>query len=221
MISRSASRTRWMMFCFAAWAAMRPNFSGGSLARSSSPTSASGSIFARATSSVTWFSGSSTCSTTILISNSSTSPSSVLNLASMFFSWPKVFLAADRRARLQPSPLAERTAVVRRAQERAVDAGRRAFELVAPGDGVVCVEQVTELARHARQLVERHTALGAVEQEAQHYPAPLGAVLHVHELEAPREREGLRELPDALGHRGRIHELCSSKNEKVGGAHSG
>src|SRR5437016_4576906 len=48
MISRSASRTRWMMFCLAAWAAMRPNFSGGSLARSSSPTSASGSIFARA-----------------------------------------------------------------------------------------------------------------------------------------------------------------------------
>src|SRR5438445_5178721 len=60
---------------------------------------------------------------------------------------------ADRRARLHPHPLAERTLEVRRAQERAVDAGRRAFELVAPGDGVVRVEQVTELARHARQLV--------------------------------------------------------------------
>src|SRR5438034_8854393 len=43
---------------------------------------------------------------------------------------------------------------------------------------------------------------------------------HVHELEAPRERERLRQLPDALGHRGPIHELCSSRNEKVGGAHS-
>ena len=43
MLSRSASRTRWMMFCFAACAAMRPNFSAGSLASSSSPTSASGS----------------------------------------------------------------------------------------------------------------------------------------------------------------------------------
>ena len=82
------------------------------------------------------------------------------------------------------------------------------------------VEQVTELPRHAPQLVERHAALGAVEQEPQHDAAGFGAILHVHEFEAPRQREGLRDLPDSLGHRGPIHEPCSSKMKEWAGAHS-
>src|SRR6185503_7999590 len=98
MLSRSASRTRWMMFCLAACAAMRPNFSAGSLASSSSPTSASGSRLRRASPSRTSFSASSMTATTFLISNSSTSPTSGLNLASMFLSAPNVRLAADSMA---------------------------------------------------------------------------------------------------------------------------
>ena len=88
MLSRSASRTRWMMFCLAACAAIRPNFSDGSFASSSSPTSASGSMLRRASSSVTSFSASWTVSTTMRISNSSTSPISGFHCASIFFSGP-------------------------------------------------------------------------------------------------------------------------------------
>src|SRR5262245_11347707 len=305
MMSRSASRTRWMMFCLAAWAAMRPNFSAGSLASNSSPTSASGSSFCRASARVTWFSGSSTCSTTVLISNSSTSPSSVLNFASMFFSGPKVFFAADsiasssaftmiwrsipfslltcsmtrvksgcmatsqpsrRRARLPrragevvfdvclfdggerdvdgtgvgivdvdllggyggepalelppptdqlPRPdahaLPESALEVHLAHQRPVDPGRRALEVVAPAYRVVAVEHVAELAGNVHQLIEGDASFGSVDQQAQHEAPALGTILHVDELESPREDEGLRELPDALGHRRPIHGNASSR----------
>src|SRR5205823_1578707 len=307
MMSRSASRTRWMMFCFAAWAAIRPNFSGGSLASSWSPTSASGSSSRRASSSVTWFSGSSIFSTTVLISKSSTSPTSGLNLASMFFSCPKVFLAAesmassrawtmmsrlipfslltcsmtrfrsgnirppvpssgvrppggaseivldvglldgherkhdaadvrimDRHAlgihRLErpvehpavtdrimganPYPLPERATEVRLAQQGPVDARRRTLELVATRDRVVRVEHVAELTGHASQLVDRDAALRAVDQQPQDQPSAFGAVLHVDELEPRSQDEGLRQLPDAARHRGRVHVMRSSKIKK-------
>src|SRR5581483_889303 len=308
MMSRSASRTRWMMFCFAAWAAMRPNLSAGSCARSSSPICASGSSFARASASVTWFSGSSTVSTTVFTSNSSTAPSSVLYCASIRFSWPNIFLAAesiasssaftmiwrsipfslltcsmtrfrsgcirpsssdvrlgrargpvevvfdvrlldlderhDHRARVgirdrhgvggdgleravklpaagdrgpgaNTHALADRPPEVRLADERSVESGRGALELVAPGHRVVRVEEVAQLTRDARQLVECDAPFRAVEQETQDGAPALRAVLHVDELEPRREGEGLRQLPDALGHRGPIHEPAP-RNKKVG-----
>src|SRR6266436_3336028 len=61
---RSPSRTRWMMRCFAAWTAVRPNCSKGTSSSSTSPGWKSGSSN-RASSSVTWVPGSSTASTTV------------------------------------------------------------------------------------------------------------------------------------------------------------
>src|SRR3972149_10865242 len=95
MISRSASRTRWTMFCLAAWAAMRPNRLESSLLSSSSPNSASGSRFSLASLKVISVAGSATVSTTVLASKSSTSPISGLNCASILRWWPKVFFAAE------------------------------------------------------------------------------------------------------------------------------
>src|SRR5947207_1997051 len=306
MMSRSASRTRWMMFCFAACAAMRPNFSGGSFASSWSPISASGSSSRRAASSVTWLSASSIVSTTVLISKSSTSPTSGLNLASMFFSSPKVFLAADSIAsssactmmsRLMPfslhtcsmtrfrsgnigpscpsgvrrpgrasevvfdvglldgrerqldaadrlvldgdavgrhglertvehapvadrvvrphaNALPERPTEMGLAQQRPVHAGRRALELVATRNGIVRVEHVAELAGDPRELVDRDATVGPVDQQPQDEASALRAILHVDELEPRPQGEGLRELPDAVRHRGRVHVMQSSKIKK-------
>src|SRR5437899_4973406 len=306
MMPRSASRTRWMMFCFAACAAMRPNFSGGSFASSWSPISASGSSSRRASSSVTWLSASSIVSTTVLISKSSTSPTSGLNLASMFFSSPKVFLAADSIAsssactmmsRLMPfslhtcsmtrfrsgnigpscpsgvrrpgrasevvfdvglldgrerqldaadrlvleghavgrhglertvehapvadrvvrphaNALPERPTEMGLAQQRPVHAGRRALELVATRDGIVRVEHVAQLAGDPRELVDRDATVGPVDQQPQDEASALRAILHVDELEPRPQGEGLRELPDAALHRGRVHVMQSSKIKK-------
>src|SRR2546426_3724411 len=61
---RSPSRTRWMMRCFAAWTAVRPNCSNGTSSSNTSPGWKSGSSN-RASSSVTWVPGSSTASTTV------------------------------------------------------------------------------------------------------------------------------------------------------------
>src|SRR6266849_2523015 len=61
---RSPSRTRWMMRCFAAWTAVRPNCSNGTSSSRTSPGWKSGSSN-RASSSVTWVPGSSTASTTV------------------------------------------------------------------------------------------------------------------------------------------------------------
>src|SRR3989304_6885821 len=95
MISRSASRTRWTIFCLAAWAAMRPNRLESSLQSSSSPIWASGSRVSRASSRVTSVAASWIVSTTVLASKSSTSPISGLNCASILRWWPKVFFAAE------------------------------------------------------------------------------------------------------------------------------
>src|SRR2546426_9036151 len=61
---RSPSRTRWMMRCFAAWTAVRPNCSNGTSSSNTSPGWKSGSSN-RASSSVTCVPGSSTASTTV------------------------------------------------------------------------------------------------------------------------------------------------------------
>src|SRR5437667_2948044 len=61
---RSPSRTRWMMRCFAAWTAVRPNCSNGTSSSSTSPGWKSGSS-KRASSRVTWVPASSTASTTV------------------------------------------------------------------------------------------------------------------------------------------------------------
>src|SRR6266436_4388276 len=61
---RSPSRTRWMMRCFAAWTAVRPNCSKGTSSSSTSPGWKSGSSN-RASSRVTWVPASSTASTTV------------------------------------------------------------------------------------------------------------------------------------------------------------
>src|SRR5947208_1318256 len=42
----------------------------------------------------------------------------------------------------------------------------------------------------------------------------LRAILHVDELEPRPQGEGLRELPDAVRHRGRVHVMQSSKIKK-------
>src|SRR5437773_1762323 len=65
MRERSPSRTRWMMRCFAAWTAVRPNCSNGTSSPSTSPGAKSGSSY-RASSSETWVPGSSMVSTTVL-----------------------------------------------------------------------------------------------------------------------------------------------------------
>src|SRR5437870_2183224 len=305
-MSRSASRTRWMMFCFAAWAAIRPNFSGGSRWSCSSPIWASESTFSASASAIS-FSGFVTASTTVFTSKSSISPSSGLNSASIRFSGPKVFFAADTIASLRasmmifrsipfslqtcsmtrfrsgnirppvpssgvrpprrateivldvclldrrerkhdaadvgvmdrhalgghrlerpvehaavtdrtmgpdPHPLPERAKEVRLAQQGPVDARGRTLELVAAGDRVVRIEHVAELTGHASQLVDRDAALRAVDQQPQHQPPALGAVLHVDELEPRPEDEGLPQLPDAVRHRGRVHVMRSSKIKK-------
>src|SRR3989442_665451 len=64
MRARSPSRTRWMMRCFAACTAVRPNASNGTSSSSTSPTWKSASS-KRASSSATWVPGSSTVSTTV------------------------------------------------------------------------------------------------------------------------------------------------------------
>src|SRR5439155_3868834 len=61
---RSPSRTRWMMRCFAAWTAVRPNCSNGTSSSSTSPGWKSASS-KRASSRVIWVPGSSTASTTV------------------------------------------------------------------------------------------------------------------------------------------------------------
>src|SRR2546422_8798932 len=61
---RSPSRTRWMMRCFAAWTAVRPNCSNGTSSSNTSPGWKSGSS-TRASPSVTGVPGSSTASTTV------------------------------------------------------------------------------------------------------------------------------------------------------------
>src|SRR6266581_1134784 len=61
---RSPSRTRWMMRCFAAWTAVRPNCSNGTSSSNTSPGWKSASS-KRASSRVIWVPGSSTASTTV------------------------------------------------------------------------------------------------------------------------------------------------------------
>jgi hypothetical protein len=63
----------------------------------------------------------------------------------------------------------------------------------------VGVEHVTQLACGARDLVEGHAALGAVQQQAEDHPTGLRTVLDVDQLEPRREHDGLCQLPDALG----------------------
>src|SRR5208337_2288889 len=92
---RSASRICWMRFCLAACAAMRPIVAVSSLIKISSPTSASGSYFARASATSASAAALATFSTTVLISNSSISPSSGLNRDSILRSGPNVRRAAE------------------------------------------------------------------------------------------------------------------------------
>src|SRR5947199_3861991 len=113
-----------------------------------------------------------------------------------------------------PHPLPERATEVWLAQQGPVDARRRTLELVAAGDRVVRVEHVAELTGHASQLVDRDAALRAVDQQPQDQPSAFGAVLHVDELEPRSQDEGLRQLPDAARHRGRVHVMRSSKIKK-------
>src|SRR3990172_6052758 len=96
-MSRSASRTRWMITCFAVWARMRPKSLVSSLTPMSSPSSAPGSR-PRARSRSTWLVGSITCSTTSRNSKISISPSSSLKRASISRSWPNLRRAAWRIA---------------------------------------------------------------------------------------------------------------------------
>ena len=67
------------------------------------------------------------------------------------------------------------------------------------------VEHVAQLARDARDLVERHAALGAVDQQAEDHAPALRTVLDVDQLEPRREYDGLGQLPDTLGDRRPIH----------------
>ncbi len=53
--------------------------------------------------------------------------------------------AVLRLAGLNPDTLPEVALVMRRTQERAVDPGRRDFQGVAPGHGVMSVKQVVQL----------------------------------------------------------------------------
>src|SRR5215510_10653679 len=122
--------------------------------------------------------------------------------------------SGNRVARPHPHACPDRAAEMRLAQEWPVEAGRRALEVVPARDGVVDVEQVAELAGQPRELVQGDAAVGPVDEQTEHGAAALGAVLHVDELEPARERDGLRQLPDALGHRGPIHQTCSSKIKK-------
>src|SRR5208337_5000068 len=92
---RSASRICWMRFCLAACAAIRPIVAVSSLIRISSPTSASGSYFARASATSASAAAFATFSTTVFISNSSISPSSGLNRDSILRSGPNVRRAAE------------------------------------------------------------------------------------------------------------------------------
>src|SRR5439155_4958739 len=65
-----------------------------------------------------------------------------------------------------PYALSERATEVRLAQQRPIDAGRRALELVAAGNRIVGLEHVAEFAGHTGQLVDRDTTLRAVDQQS-------------------------------------------------------
>ena len=109
-----------------------------------------------------------------------------------------------------------------RPHQRTVQPGRRALEMVAAGDGVVRVEHVAELARDARQLVERDAALGPVEQQPQDRRALLRGGTARRRARAPPPGRGARPAPRRAGSpRPDPSNCCSSQNEKVGGAHFG
>src|SRR5215469_14766956 len=92
--------------------------------------------------------------------------------------------------------------------------------MIASADRIVGVEHITQLARHARQLVQGHAALGPVDEHAKDQPPSLGTVLDVDELEARRRGDGLRQLPDAPGNRGPIHRVdLLTKTKKWARAH--
>src|SRR5262245_20635089 len=88
--------------------------------------------------------------------------------------------------------------------------------MIASADRIVSVEPTTQLARPARQLVEGHAALGPIDEHAKDQPPCLGTVLDVDELEARRRGDGLRQLPDAPGNRGPIHQVDLLTKRKSG-----
>src|SRR6516165_7447278 len=88
--------------------------------------------------------------------------------------------------------------------------------MIASAHRIVGVEHIAQLARHARQLVEGHAALGPIDEHAKDHPPSLGAVLDVDELEARRRGDGLRQLPDAPGNRGQILRIDLLTKRKSG-----
>src|SRR5262245_52289629 len=136
--------------------------------------------------------------------------------------------AGDGLVGPHPDALADGTCEVLRAPQRPVETRGRALEMVAPRDRVVRVQDVAQLARDSRQLVERDTAgstgsfraLGTIEQQPQNQPPSFGPVLHVDELEPRPMGEGPGQLPDALGNRGPIHRIFAPyKMKKWAEAH--
>src|SRR5262245_24179550 len=127
-----------------------------------------------------------------------------------------------------PDALADGAREVLGAYQRPVETGGRALQVVPSRDRVVRIEDIAQLARDSRQLVERDTtggagrrrALGTIEQQSQDQPPSFGPVLHVDELEPRPKGEGLGQLPDALGHRGPIHRIFTPyKMKKWAEAH--
>jgi hypothetical protein len=64
--------------------------------------------------------------------------------------------------------------------------------MVTTGNRVMGIEQIAQLPGHGRQLVECHTTIRAVDEQAQDEASCLGAVLDVHHLQACRQGERLR-----------------------------
>jgi hypothetical protein len=112
----------------------------------------------------------------------------------------------------QRNPLARESPDVLQRSNRALQARRTHFEVIAPRDRLVHVETVRQSPAELRAIPETD-APGLVEIDTEDPVTPRGSLLNVHQFVAVLVREGAGDLANLFSH---IHFGSSTDKERSG-----